>query len=494
MSKQYEDNNWLNGNDETEATPASSNRGDSSLEAEMAVAADHDKQRSSGKGKMALYGVVVLAIVGIIVGVSVGVTSSGSSSKSSPANTSSSGGGSGGGTVTPPNNAIADVIYANAYYGGTEFDDPESYQSKALGWVATQTLPANHYPNLGMEEQAKQLYALACIFFSTYAQPNEWTDFHFKEGNAIPGWHVSQGWLMRPGEVCDWHGITCDDENRVSKIQLDTNGLTGSFPAEVTLLKDSLNTLDLYSNLVHNKGDAGNAWLGELTNLEYLFFGTTSFEYDGVPTHIGKLEKLKELDFSYTLYFGAIPEGMWGGLTQLNYLAMDGNSYNSTLPSDLVSLPNLEFLYATYSFLEGDLGFISQMPKINELWIDDNPGFAGTIPSSLSGADFLQGLSMTNCGLSGPIPTELGLMTDMIQMWLYNNQLTGTIPTEIGNMAALKIFDIQMNELTGEMPSEICSRRKPFGRLEELEADCDGEVTCDDSCCTCCGESCIPAS
>lgn len=472
------------------STPSSCH--DHDIESEIATG--HDMQRRGNLRRYALYGLILVSIVGIGAGIGAGVASSNKKEKDavSPASAPTVDGGTPGPTPTTAN-LVMDAIYNVARQGGAEFEDPESYQSKALSWVMTQGLPAEQYPNLGMEEQAVQLYALACIYFSTYAQRNAWTDFHFGEDVALPGWFSNRGWLMRAGEVCDWHGITCDENNRVSKIELDTNGLTGSFPPEVAYLKDSLMYLDLYNNLVHNKGDEGNSWLGELSNLEYLFFGTTSFEYDGVPTEIGSLTKLKELDFSYSLYFGPLTEGMWGGLTNLSYLVMDGNAYNSTLPADLITLPNLEYLYTGFSFLEGDLSFIPQMPKIFELWMDNNPGLGGTIPIAVADAMTLVSWSVTGCGLTGTIPTQLGLMTDMIQMWLFDNELTGTIPTELASMTKMKLLNVQKNLLTGTMPDAICQRRTPFGRLDELEADCDGEISCAETCCTCCGEQCIDA-
>lgn len=499
MSKVYHDDTWLESSEMPQTPPASNRLAD----AERAVPNGSDQTKndiakSSSSKKYVLYAVILLAIVAIAVGVAIAVTSgdkeedSSNKAATAPAGSPTPFNDNGTPGPTPTNaNEVGQVIQAAAIFGGSEFEDPKSYQSKAYEWVLTQTLPANQYPNLGMEEQARQLYALACIFFGTYAQRNAWTDFHFGEGVALPGWFSNAGWLMRAGDVCEWYGVTCDDQNRVAEIELDTNGLTGEFPPEVQLLKDSLIRLDLYNNLVHNKGDEGNAWLGELTNLEYLFLGTTSFEYDGVPTEIGRLTKLKELDFSYTLYFGKLQEGMWGGLTDLSYLVMDGNAYNSTLPQDLVTLPNLEYLYSGFSFLTGDLEFISQMPKIAEIWVDDNPAFAGTIPVSITTSDTLVSISLTQCALTGTIPTQFGNMTDMIQMWLYGNELSGPIPSELGNMVSMKLLNVQSNDLTGVMPDSICGRRSPFGRLEELEADCDGEVTCPETCCTCCGEQCI---
>ena len=43
-----------------------------------------------------------------------------------------------------------------------------------------------------------------------------------------------------------------------------------------------------------------------------------------------------------------------------------------------------------------------------------------------------------------------------------------------------------MNSVKGAMPNEVCALRSPAGLLETLEADCDGEIICSDSCCTAC--------
>merc|ERR1712194_106053 len=186
----------------------------------------------------------------------------------------------------------------------------------------------------------------------------------------------------------------------------------------------------------------GNIFLGKLTNLEYLYLGSTFFQYDGVPSVLGKLTALKELDFSESLYFGSIDGAMFSKLLNLRYLAMDGNVYNSSLPLELTQLPNLEYLYAGFCSLQGGFDFLTTMQNIIELWLDDNPGLKGTIPSGIGNLSNLASLSTSNCGLTGFIPTEIG-ETNMIQMWLNDNYLTGEIPSEIAKLATLKILDLQ---------------------------------------------------
>lgn len=402
-----------------------------------------------------------------------------------------------GNTITSPGPAssntlnIADIINSVARNGGDEFKDTTSYQSLAKTWVMTQDFPISDGSSMTIEQQAIQLYALACIYYATFSVKSRWTDVQYGPDVVLPGWYSSRGWLINADDICsNWHGLSCNDQGRIVKIELDSNGLTGTFPPETALLHKTLNTIDLYNNIVHNAGDEGNVFLGELTNLEYLYLGTTSFEYDGVPSVLGKLSALEELDFSYSMYYGSLDGATFSNLSNLRYLAMDGNAYNSSLPSELAELPNLEYLYAGFCFLEGGLDFVTSMNKIKELWVDDNPSLKGKVPSDIGNLANLASLSASNCALTGTIPTEIGTATNMIQMWLNDNNLTGEIPIEIANLATMRVLNVQNNNLIGEMPSKICDRRRPFGRLEELGADCDGAITCGEDCCTCCGDQC----
>mmetsp|Transcript_15311 Transcript_15311/g.16886 ORF Transcript_15311/g.16886 Transcript_15311/m.16886 type:complete len:520 (-) Transcript_15311:720-2279(-) len=466
-------------------------------------------KKGGGIRKLCIGLVILVVVIGAAIGISFGVLSSrnkkqeGSINGSNPSISTSAASGVDSNTDTDAgttasvneesNNEIAVIINGIARYNGSEFTDPDSYQSLAKKWVLQQNFPIQDGSRMTTEQQARQLYVVACIFYSTFAVRSQWTDLQYGTDVDIPGWFSYRGWLDSSEDVCsNWHGLTCNESGRITKIELDTNGLTGSFPQETALLYETLITIDLYNNIVHNAGELGNSWMGELTNLEYLYLGTTSFEYEGFPPDLGKLTKLKELDFSYSLYFGDISQAgpAFGNLSNLKYLVMDGNAYNSSLPSELVQLPELEYLYAGYSFLEGGLDFVSSMTNIYELWLDDNPGLKGTIPAGISSLGKLASFSASNCGLTGSIPSEMGLMTDMIQLWLNDNDLVGDIPSDFGNLVTLKIMKLENNQLVGEMPSNICARRRPFGRLEELGADCDNTITCTNECCTCCGVEC----
>lgn len=213
----------------------------------------------------------------------------------------------------------------------------------------------------------------------------------------------------------------------------------------------------------------------------------TFFSYDGIPPYLAQLVELKILDMSETLFVGDLDGSIFSPLTQLMYLEIGGNLFNTTLPQQIINLPNLEALYVYDNGLEGDLNFISGMSKIVELWMDENPDLTGTIPTTIGHLTKLMSLSITNCDLSGQIPTEIGQLTLMEQMWFFGNWLSGTIPTEVLQLTNLKILGLEDNNITNTViPQGLCEKD-----MLALSADCSGtDVTVDCTCCTCCEAPC----
>ena len=257
-------------------------------------------------------GFVVMCIVLVVLLVLRNQTSNGDSSASaiagavptasdgvavpSPAPLAPTPGATGAPTISIPD-FVEQVILPVAIFGGSEFDDPRSYQSKALIWLQADAATDDGTGQVRLSARRLfQRYALACIYFATNAVSHSYTDLEFGVGWVDP-WYNETGWLSA-ASVCEWYGVTCEssssssDDMYVVELSLQENRLTGSFPREATLLT-RLKWLDLYNNLLWNQGDEGNAWLGDMVSLEYLFYGSTYFDYDaGVPTQLSRLVNL----------------------------------------------------------------------------------------------------------------------------------------------------------------------------------------------------------
>lgn len=309
------------------------------------------------KKQWIIIGVVgVLVILAIVLGVVFGTQNSGGSSSA----------GTGAPPPTPvaaptptaePTSEVRGFLSAVALDGGAEFADQTSYHFKALSYME----------NLGRgfftDAQLSQRYALACIIFATNSVSTIYSDDAYE--GEIPTWTNSDLWLTAADE-CTWFGITCDTGGRVTAIELDENGLTGSFPNEVTLLKDSLEYLSLQENIIFNEGDAGLEWMGSLTTLTQLYFGGCYFAYDGVPPFLSKLSNLTGLDISYTLMHGDMRPETFSTMTSLSYLEMGGNSYGTSIPTEIATLPLLRHFYVGNADITGDLSFIDSIESLGK--------------------------------------------------------------------------------------------------------------------------------
>jgi len=115
------------------------------------------------------------------------------------------------------------------------------------------------------DDEILQMYALLCIYFATNSVETEITKKVFGPG-APPPWKNSRLWASTYIPPCGgWFGVICDSNKHVTEIKLKSNGLSGSFPSDVTLIK-SLVALDIRENALLNQGEDGNKWLGDLVD------------------------------------------------------------------------------------------------------------------------------------------------------------------------------------------------------------------------------------
>jgi hypothetical protein len=238
------------------------------------------------------------------------------------------------------------------------------------------------------------------------------------------------------------------------------NFLTGEFPPEVTYLKGSLTNIDVSDNPVFTRGETFNSWLGTLTNLERLRYENTNFiNANGIPTEIGNLKKLGFYECSNVRYVGTIsPLAFPSDMTQLSYLEMEFNTFNSPIPTQLALVPNLQFFYTRGSSISGNLEFMRGMQSIRECWTDRNPDMTGNLPTFFDTLTTLGSLSVTRSGWSGNLPPELGSLVDsMRQMYFYNNAFVGQVPAEWGALTNLKTWNCRTTCLQDRYLSRCAS-------------------------------------
>ncbi len=177
----------------------------------------------------------------------------------------------------------------------------------------------------------------------------------FYIGTDGAGWRNNANWLSE-GALGSWHGVTTDDRDRVTHLELPNNGLRNAIPRELGGLK-KLVRLDLNNNRFL-KGMIPRE-LGDLEDLEWLDLSETLFFARGaLPPELGQLKKLKHLDLSEIVWWSpddpTIPSE-WGNMESLETLNLSHIGLRGILPPQLGNLTNLKRLEISYNVFEGSI-------------------------------------------------------------------------------------------------------------------------------------------
>jgi len=153
------------------------------------------------------------------------------------------------------------------------------------------------------EERLIQRYTLAVLYYSTVGELND-------AGKPVIGWMDDANFVTDSHE-CEWSssdtpglGVTCDDDQRVSVIDLNNNSLSGVLPPRELHGLTYLTKLDLSHNL-NIKGPLPKT-LGRLSNLQLLLLGHNSLT-GTIPAEYGSLVKLKEFSLVGNGLSGSVP-------------------------------------------------------------------------------------------------------------------------------------------------------------------------------------------
>ncbi len=204
-------------------------------------------------------------------------------------------------------------------------------------------------------------------------------------------WINNTNWLNAP--VKDWYGVSLV-EDRVQRIILRSNNLTGEFPSSLTHLT-KLETLGLESNKI-----SGN-----------------------IPTTISSIQGLYNLYLSNNELSGEIPEELYE-IQNINQIFLDENQLEGTISDKIGNLQGLSYLN-----------------------LDKNK-LTGSIPSSLYDIKRIERIHLANNNFSGSISNDVSLLIQLDEF-----VINGNLFTDLPDMSSLKnlyMFDISNNNFTFE--------------------------------------------
>jgi len=284
-------------------------------------------------------------------------------------------------------------------------------------------------------------------------------------------WDVNDGWGTSQN-YCSWHGIACNAGGDVVKIDLSSNGLSGTPPPSIFNLR-SLTELNLGKNQIAFSFDGISA----ATRLASLILSETNL--DSI-VGIGAATSLVELHLTDNDLKGEIPEDIFT-LSNLRLLYMNFNYLEGPIPSGISALQHLEELFLFNNRLNGQLpAALGSLRKLRVLALSEN-NFEGSLPPELEDLLSLEILALQReggtdgsiqgnigvnqgksdddgPGLTGPL-LSFSKMKNLKELYLGINSLSGTIPSNfldgVEDKTATIQVDLISNKLEGELPSSL---------------------------------------
>jgi len=122
-------------------------------------------------------------------------------------------------------------------------------------------------------------------------------------------------------------------------------------------------------------------------------------------------------------------------------LDLSENNLSGSIPAEVGSLINLQYINLSY----------------NEL--------SGALPESMGNLINLTTLSLSNNALSGEVPLELENLISLENLYLHNNQFSGELPDIFNDMESLMHLSIYDNQFSGSLPESICDIYNNIGYL-----------------------------
>lgn len=268
--------------------------------------------------------------------------------------------------------------------------------------------------------------------------------------------------------------------SQLEELDLGYNPFSGSIPTELGNLGDSLKVLSirrsgvtgtlpsqlyLLSNLeilfiLGNEGITGAALTPDIANMKKLQrFSVCQVPYAStIPSELGLLTDLWEVNFWNTQISGSIPSELWQ-LTNVQYLDLASNLLSGTLPAELSRFTDLKQIYLDSNQFTGRIpgDTLQHLGKVTLLKVTDNL-ISGNIPSQVGFLTSMERMMLNYNHITGIIPTQVAQLSNLGEILLHDTSLSGSLPKELTYMSALNLLVVANTSLTGSIPNSLCSR------------------------------------
>lgn len=250
-------------------------------------------------------------------------------------------------------------------------------------------------------------------------------------------------------DPCKWNHVNCNQENKVTRIQIGHQNLEGTLPPNLSPLT-SLERLEVQWNKLSGPFPSLNG----LSSLQVVMLSNNNFTK--LPSDLfDGLSSLQSIDLDNNPFEGwELPESLKSVSTLQNFSANSANIIGK-IPDFLGpdSHPGLVNLHLSFNSLEGGLPGSFDGFQIQSLWLNGQKSVG-----KLSGRiDVIQNMTslkeiwLHQNAFSGPLPDFSGLK-DLQVLSLRDNMFTGVVPLSLMNLESLAVVNLTNNLFQGPMP------------------------------------------
>lgn len=294
-------------------------------------------------------------------------------------------------------------------------------------------------------------------------------------------------------DPCKWDHVGCDSDHRITRIQLGSQGVSGSlspFVANLTNLQvlefmnnglsgplpslsglASLQTINLHNN---NFSSIPPDFFDGMSTLQEVYLDNNAFKPWSIPEGLKGSSSLKNFSANSANIVGKIPDffnsDTFPGIVHLH---LSGNGLQGGLPNGFSTL-GLQSLWLNGQTnsngartLNGTIEALQNMTQLVQIWLNMN-GFTGPIPD-LSGLTVLEDFNVRDNSLTGPVPPSLTKLPLLKVVNLTNNELQGPTPSfpktvSVDNLNGQNSFCLSQPGVDCDSRvNALISAMKPFG-------------------------------
>jgi len=166
-------------------------------------------------------------------------------------------------------------------------------------------------------------------------------------------------------------------------------------------------------------------------------------------------------------------------------LDLQGNNLVGTIPVSLYNLPNLGILSLNNNTklggsIDTHVGKLTSLSRFEA----GHTSLEGSIPPQLFSLTRLTHIVFSKTSMTGALPEEIHQLNSTLKILrLDDNYFSGPLPTALDVLTSLEKLFLDDNSFTGTISDVVCLERGfGLGNLDQLEADCNIQCSCNDLC------------